>query len=408
MVSYERRGTMNFDLDTMDETIKEELIAFVANMLGPDASDEEIQAAVADLMKEMQQSLHTPVQCTLEECLVPLTREELMDLLKTNHYSGYSKLKKADLIAAAIQTLTHPDYMPKMFASLTKAEVNLMDDLCETSIPLISTDILYCATELLRYGLCYIDPMGKHLVLPEELKLAFRAAQQNEVLQKKMEKNTLTYTVCNAAVYLYGVYPIASLLVRLKQSGLRFTEQELLTWHTTSAITREEYFFKNGSIISTALQQTPEDVVALQQIQKTRKQFYWPRPEELMELTMEQWLINANLYEPFWDLAPFLMENEFGDTLSVSRFVEASIRTGAPFDALIGFLSEQIFAFESEEDIDTFIDVMQKIWDNTPMWENCGFTPKATAAGWQKKTTEKNTQKTGKVVSLADHKAKKK
>ena len=400
---------MDFDWNTMDETMKEEITNFVAKMLGPDAGEEEIQAAVADLLKEMQQSLHAPVQCTLEECLTPLTREELMDLLKTNHYSGYSKLKKADLVAASVQTLTDPDYMPKMFAALTKAEVNLLEELCETSIPLVSTDILYYATELLRYGLCYIDPMGKHLVLPEELKLTFQTALQNDALQKKMEENTITYTVCNAAVYLYGVYPISALLVRLQEAGQHFTEQELLAWHTTSAIAREEYFFKNGSIISTALQQTPEDVVALQQIQKAKKQFYWPEPEQLVELTMEQWLIDANLYEPFWDFAPFLMENEFGDTLSVSRFVEASIRTGAPFDALIGFLSEQIFALESEEDIDDFVQIMQNIWNNTPMWENCGFTPAAMTTGRQKKTTGKNTQtpKAGKVVSLADHKAKK-
>ena len=125
-------------------------------------------------------------------------------------------------------------------------------------------------------------------------------------------------------------------------------------------------------------------------------------------LSIEQWLIEDQYYEPFWDCAPFLMENEFGDVMSVSRFVEASIRTGATFDSLMGFLSEQIFAFESMEQINEFIQIMMNIWNNTPMWENCGYSLAQIKRNDMKKNKPQNNVQKGTVISLAEHRAKKK
>lgn len=279
----------------------------------------------------------------------------------------------------------------------------MLKHLCVVNAPLVSTDIMFSTADLIRHGLCYMDEFGKHLVMPEELKKSFLAAQADDALQAKQRFNSAIYDACNAAVYFYGAYPINELCGHIQKLIHRpMTEADLIQWHKQAALYREEFFFKNGYIISTSLQQTPEDVVALQQIQKMKKRTFWPDAEALHMLSMEQWLIDDDLYEPFWDFAPLLMDNEFGDVMSVSRFVEASIRTGAPFDALMGFLSEQIFAFDSIEQIDQFAQVMQNLWDNTPMWENCGYSPNQIKAAMQQSTPTKS-----KVVSLAEHRAKK-
>ena len=234
-------------------------------------------------------------------------------------------------------------------------------------------------------------------------------AQAEPTLQAKQRENAAIYSICAAAVYYFGVYPISMLQSKIQQAtGKAMTEQDLILWHNTSIMPRDEFFFKNGYVISGALHQTPEDVIALQQIQKMKKLHFWPTPEALFTLSMEQWLIDDDVYTDFWDLAPYMMDNEFGDIMSVSRFVEASIRTGAPFDALMGYLSEQIFAFDTDEQIDAFIQIMKRLWDNTPMWENCGYSLAQVQAGVpQKNAEQKKESAKGKVISLAEHRAKK-
>ena len=79
----------------------------------------------------------------------------------------------------------------------------------------------------------------------------------------------------------------------------------------------------------------------------------------------------------------------------------------------MGFLSEQIFAFESIEEIDAFAEIMQNIWNNTPMWENCGYSPNQMKAlqthknTAQKKSVNNPNASNSNVISLAERRAKK-
>lgn len=383
----------------------DELLSLVAGQLGEGATQKEAEEALAALFEQL--TSNTGKTYSLHQCLSFLLKDDLVEIMKANGFRGYSKMRKDDLVNYLEEALLKPEYMEGIYPSLTEMEVDILDGLCVMNTPLVSTDIMFTATDLIRHGVCYLDEFGRYLVLPKELKEAFYQAQEQTALSDQQERNSAIYCVCAACVYLYGVYPIAALQERIAQvAGITLTEQELLQWHADCRIQREEFFFKNGHIISTALRETPEDVVALQQIQKQKKRFFWPDSELLDTLSMEQWLIQESLYHPLWELSPRMMENEFGDIMSVSRFIEASIRTGAPFDSLMGFLSEQIFAFDTVEEIDVFVQIMQTIWDNTPMWENCGHTPKQMNAAMQKPTAKPKAAQE-KVVSLAEHKAKK-
>ena len=386
---------------------EDEIITMMKTVIGEDASLEDMEAAVMEVMSNLQAALDQ--QLTVQECLSYLNLIDLKEIMKALHVNDYQKMTKEEILQYLQETFTKPGYMEKVYPWLSNGEVEMLKQLCITAIPLVSTDILFYVSELMRHGLCYMDELGKHLIIPEELKTEFLYAQINPSLQAKQKENASIYDICNAAVYFGGVCPLSTLQMYIQQAtGNRMTEQDLVQWHKASALNREEFFFKNGYIISSSLQETPEDIVALQQLQKMKKQFFWPNQEQLLMLSMEQWSIDDEVYSDFWDLAPYMMENEFGDIMSVSRFVEASIRTGAPFDALMGFLSEQIFSFDTDEQIDSFIQIMQTLWNNTPMWENCGYSINQVKAGIPQKVTEQKQEPTkGKIISLAEHRAKK-
>ena len=379
-----------------------EIAAMMRPIVGEDATLEEIEAAVTELMDNIDRAMHRVY--TLEECLSFPTKEDLVELAKAMRLKGYGKMRKEELQRFLYGYLSSPDYMYHIYPSLHNGEIAMMRQLYTSNVPLISTDIMFSVATLMQNGLCYLDAEGKHLLLPAELKEAFIDADIDDALQLAQKEYSVFYDTCNAAVYFYGVYPLDE-LCQIIQKRLRrpVSEVELLQWHATSAIYREEFYFKNGYLISAALRNAPEDVIALQQIQKMKKRAFWPTKEAIEALSIDQWLIDDQLYEPLWEFASILMENEFGDIMSVSRFVEASIRTGAPFDALMGFLSEQIFAFESIEEVDRFAQIMQNIWNNTPMWENCGYSPNQMKA---LHTVKQNAPKNN-VISLAERRAKK-
>lgn len=381
-----------------------ELVETMRKFLGGNATLEEIDAAVTEIMNGIEQSLARPYQ--LKECLSYLNKDELLDLAKTIGLKGCSKLRKNELFQLLHQTMADPEFIHTLFPWFSNGELYILEQLERGNIPLVTTDIMFSATDLLRHGVCFMDESGKHLVMPTELKVAYLAIREDKTFQKQQEENGFIYDCCNAAVYFYGVYPISELCERIqKQLKRPFSEQNLRQWHKGSRINREDFLFKNGLIISAALQETPEDVVALQQIQNVKKRTYWPDAEAMESLRAEQWVIDDNFYLPFWDFAPILMENEFGDIMSVSRFVEGAIRTGAPFDALMGFLSEQVFAFESMEQVHQFAAVMQTIWNNTPMWENCGYSLNQLKTLSMQKNTQKKPSR-GTVISLEEHRAK--
>ncbi len=366
--------TLNDTNNNPEDALMDDVKKLVMERLGSDATDEEIAQEAGKIFAELRENMDKPH--SLKECLQILNKDELVSIAKINGFRGYSKMRKDELVEFLEQSLLNPAFMEKVYPSLLMRELQFLEDLCVMTIPLVSSDIVYNATELIHHGICYFDASGRYLILPEELKEIYQTAAANPDLDTQQTYNSAIYDVCTTAAYLYGVCPISVVQKHLQQEWeIQMDTQALMDLVQSSSIRREELYFHNGSIISFTLRNAPEDIVALQQLQKQRKHFFWPNEDQFLQLAFDEWIIDDELYEPFIALAPYVMENEFGDIFSVARFVEASIRTGAPFNALMGYLSEKIFMFESEAQVESFAQTMQNIRNNTHMWENCGYTP---------------------------------
>ncbi len=370
MEHHTLNGTNNNPEDALMDDVKK----LVMERLGSDATDEEIAQEVARCLEELRQELGKTA--SLKDCLLTLNKEELVSIAKVNGFRGYSKLRKDELVEFLQNALLDPAFMETVYPSLLVRELQLLKELCDMSIPLLSSDIVYNATDLLHYGICYFDASGKYLILPEELKPIFQSTITNQELEHQHIYNAIIYEVCAAAAYLYGVCPISVVQEHLQYEWhLPVDEQDIIDAVQWAHLQRDAIYFHKGYVISTTLRNAPEDIVALQQLQKQKKHFFWPDKERFSLLAINEWLVDDALYESFIAYVPYMMENEFGDIYAVARFVETSIRTGASFNALMGYLSEKIFMFESEEQIYSFAQTMQNIWNNTHMWENCGYTP---------------------------------
>ncbi|MBO5301101.1 MAG: Rho termination factor N-terminal domain-containing protein, partial [Peptococcaceae bacterium] len=135
-----------------------ELAAMMKTILGENASPEEMEAALMDIMGNIETMMQRSY--TLEECLSFPTKEDLVELAKALKLKGYSKMRKEELQHFLYSYLTKPDYMYRIYPALSNGEVELLNQLSASNIPLISTDMMFCVSGLIQNGLCYLDEYG--------------------------------------------------------------------------------------------------------------------------------------------------------------------------------------------------------------------------------------------------------
>ena len=83
------------ELEQLFHVNPDELMKMMADTLGPDATQEDVEAAVMEMMANVGKMISQPY--TLRDCLSYLTKEDLIEVAKTLKLSGYSKLRKEEL-----------------------------------------------------------------------------------------------------------------------------------------------------------------------------------------------------------------------------------------------------------------------------------------------------------------------
>ena len=83
------------ELEQLFHVNPDELMKMMADTLGPDATQEDVEAAVMEMMANVGKMISQLY--TLRDCLSYLTKEDLIEVAKTLKLSGYSKLRKEEL-----------------------------------------------------------------------------------------------------------------------------------------------------------------------------------------------------------------------------------------------------------------------------------------------------------------------
>ncbi len=381
------------------DTIANDLMADPTQEMSP----EEAYKKIDQLFVQAGQSLSRGY--ALQDCLATMRKEDLLEIARVNHFHGYSKLRRQELIDFLEQNLLEPDSIRQQLATLTQLELDRLLELCLTNVPFISTETLRHATSALLYGLCYMDPLESVLTVPVELRPKIEAAVQDPLLTETVLLNDTIHTYCYGAVYLFGAYPVDKLLSHLQPevSG-HLDEKELMFLNASIFRGKEEYTFQGGYIVDIDLA-SPENAAnlqALKQYQTHLKMDYWPDKDTLQRLAKSKWLIDKDLYDTFAkEVESFLVSPDY-DIAQALRNMEYAIRSGCKFSELITFLSEKIFELPDLKTAERFAVNLQHIWNHTPMWLNGGLSPDAMRAA------AKAPRKNSNVLSFAAHSKKKK
>lgn len=360
-----------------------------------------------------QVSNQLTITYTMSQCFSTLSKDGLIDIMRYNHFTGYSKLRRSELEDRLLRELTNPDFLKAQMETLTIPEIELLDFLCRANMPFDTPEAALHAQHLLQSGLCYLDQAEGLLMVPSELRQQYESLLQNEGLIREAQFYDMLHTFCYTAVYLYGVYPIKSLLRRINESmQLTVTEQELREVIVPMQFKRGDYILRDNWIIAAELEpNSPEEQKLLDHLmlqQQQRTELFWPDMDQITAIVFNRRLADEELYRTFAaDFTPYL-NRDIVLTLALSQ-LEYMIRSGASLQDIMLFLTSFVFDLPDMETAEQMTASLMTIWNQTPMWSNGGFTPNQMRAKSKKKTgNHKSSAKKNNVVSLQDHRNKKK
>ncbi len=358
---------------------------------------------------------------TLAQCLAMQDEQALQKLVDFHHLSAESDLSREQMEDLLLAALTDADFIAEQLKVLTIPEVEVLDFLTQANMPANSQDITLHGRYLLRSGLCYVAEDHHFITAPDELRTLYKQLLQKEELLMEIQYFDMLHTFCYTAVYLYGIYPIRKLIRLISETmHMVLSPDELKDTLKRAANERFDYVFRDDLIMAAELGQDDpvykDAIYRLQQLHEAYPDFFWPDMEQLESIIFQRRLANEQLYHQFaTDFFPYLREGV--NLMQILQLVEYWLRTGISRMEVTAILGMNYFHLPDDETIRKMTRSLNDIYEQTPLWELCGYTPEqekakqakmqatkmASASGSQ--TAEKST---GKVISFQEHLDKKK
>ena len=342
---------------------------------------------------------------TLQQCLDSLYKDDLLDIARFNHFRGYSKLRRDQLIDFLQERLLRRDFVQQAIATFTLPEATCLMRLCQGNLPIFSSDSYRNLTTALSYGLCYTDSLERLFILPQELKALVQDVLEDEDVSFSLYLQDIVYTCCFTAVYLFGIYPAEKLLQRVQEAlEIPFSMNDLQNLAMVTERSQQEYALFDGYLVDKLflLPEEENHLAALKKMQQSStKPVFWPDLDTMVQLADEGWLISEELYNNFAESFETYLSPQRQDMAEVMRMTEHLIRAGYDFSSIATLLSKDYFHFSDSKLYQQFVSALQQIWNETPMWFNNGFSPNQLRKQLSK-------SKTDNVISLTSHRKKKK
>lgn len=306
---------------------------------------------------------------TLTEILGRYTKQELMEIVKLHHMTGYNGLKKDAIVKKLSKDLLDKQVMCSYFRYLNNRETELL----ESENNFVQMDFMDENYDTLIDGgyAAYKDDsfMEDYICIPEEVKEAYRINCDEEWKETCREETELAGYM-NLAAELYGVCPIGKMLeIYEEYTGRTKEKSEALTFAKEIPENKKYFVVKEGMLVLKILtsQNYYRDFFKMQ----GNISYYFPTREEA-ELLMKKGYLPFD--EALKSLQIFFRKNG-EDTDEDAEFlckrVQFMLRVGESPESIMEMLEEAFMGFEDVmEDYkkqNQFIKKLMKVTEHTRM-----------------------------------------
>jgi hypothetical protein len=275
-------------------------------MKKPDENDLILMKALKDIVQaSLNEALPQKPVYMLREILPHKTAVELKELAKASQVTGYSKMKKAELVSALCDSLPNPDNIEIALSCLELREWEFFKKAArqkQLSDNLVFVDS-FLTVQSFGFLQAFFNDGNMIFVVPEEIRTVFAAMIRNGTADR-IERSVLLDCYAQAAVNLYGIIPLDELAELFNgQNAKTTTEDELFSTllrhiHEESVYCFwEEYLFIRilKKMTLTALPRWKKLFEGKSVMSRPRKNFY-DMPILIITSKRHKWKSLRNLY----------------------------------------------------------------------------------------------------------------
>lgn len=176
---------------------------------------------------------------------------ELETIARANGLARHGSMKKAELVSWLCGRLLDKQMMEDSFFYADREEIELFEEAIEEDGIIASEDLVGGSLLLCTYG-AFAGSVEFYRI-PADVEEAYRSITTPEFLEKR-EALWMTGTCCSAAVYLYGVIPVAKLAEICRQYGIKAADEKNLTDYIERQIgAGEQYALHDGYFMDSML-----------------------------------------------------------------------------------------------------------------------------------------------------------
>lgn len=313
---------------------------------------------------------------TFRDILKEYSRNELVEIAKNLHLSGYSKLKKEKLLDRMCVDLLDRNVMRKAFRFLSEAEMKLLEQE-ENFLEIDALSIEYDTLFELGYVYCESNWPVEIVYVPQEVKDAYRA-NCDEEWKKDVVRDQELLMYLNTSAELYGICPIHKALeLYQRDCGETVNEFGVMGFCDLVPENKKIFVIQEGKLIIRML--AGENLVADVSAMHKNFDYYEPTKEEIQLLGKEGYLPFSRELN---DLKKFFQkygkETE-ADAEDLCKRVQFLARIGEQFDGIMEMLDECYLGFDevvhNEKRMDALMEKLFRVIQTTRTFILRGHSP---------------------------------
>lgn len=308
----------------------------------------------------------------IRDLLVKNKVPELKELAKIIGLTGYSKLKKDELIASIEKAILNEEYAKKVFFLANDKELELFEQKATSFVPFVEEEI---GNYLYFYkSLIYFLGKEEEFVLPEEFKVIYDKVNTEE-FRKRRGRFHLVFDYCYALTNLYGIVTLEQVIkVFNDQNEVPTDKEEVLKVYGIVNDVKECFFdLIDNAFVHEAVTEEAEGYHILLEKQGD-KPYYVPEKDVLLCYADEAFFEQS---DAFLKLVEYLAEVVVKDEVVAAELatqIQYMYSFGEELQKGLELFEEKDIEME-EEVLRVLIDLLVDVYNNTRFWENRGFSP---------------------------------
>lgn len=294
------------------------------------------------------------------------TAQQLKEIAKSNGLSGYSKLKKAELVDFVTEYLTCYDTIAETLFLATDDELKVLEQVCKEKVKIEVTEAYYYAYFFRK---CYfiINESGE-VSVPDDVKRMVPVICSKDFMKERAQfQQKLNY--CKAMANLYGIIPLNQAVeIYNRQNATTIEVEELRDVVERALNAGINVAIKEEQLVHVLLMENENAYHTLLKKQEN-KTFYIPTKNEFL-CYANDFYVEEN--KGLQALEQYMISNLFVTkevACEVCGTIERLFSEGKDITDMV-----KEFDFASDAQKKDLIELIIAYTNEVRLWENCGNT----------------------------------